>query len=102
MIAATLLGLLSKPMVVSLPLAMLLLDFWPLGRLSLPARGAGVREGARELGRALRPRLVEKLPALRARLRRRRRRPDQPAARWRDGGDRGAAAAVRVGNAGLS
>jgi len=33
------LGLMAKPMLVTLPLLMLLLDFWPLGRASL-ARGA--------------------------------------------------------------
>jgi tetratricopeptide (TPR) repeat protein len=53
-----LLGLLSKPMVVTLPFVLLLLDFWPLGRL----RGSG--EGGRIADR-LRPvlRLVlEKIP----------------------------------------
>ncbi len=30
-------GLMSKPMVVTLPFVLLLLDFWPLGRFSLPA-----------------------------------------------------------------
>lgn len=39
-VASTALGLLAKPMVVSVPVAMLLLDFWPLGRLELPRRGA--------------------------------------------------------------
>ena len=42
-IAAFALGLLSKPMLVTLPFVLLLLDFWPLGRLRLPARG---RDGA--------------------------------------------------------
>jgi tetratricopeptide (TPR) repeat protein len=36
--AAFTLGLLSKPMVVTLPLALLLLDFWPLGRVSAAAQ----------------------------------------------------------------
>ena len=31
-------GLMSKPMVVTLPFVLLLLDYWPLGRLSGPAR----------------------------------------------------------------
>ena len=35
------LGLLSKPMLVTLPFALLLLDFWPLGRLSPPGKGGG-------------------------------------------------------------
>ena len=42
------LGLMAKPMLVTLPLVLLFLDFWPLGRL----RGAG----------NLRPLLVEKAP----------------------------------------
>jgi protein O-mannosyl-transferase len=33
------LGLMSKPMVVTLPCVLLLLDFWPLGRLGLKPRG---------------------------------------------------------------
>ena len=34
------LGLMSKPMVVTLPLVLLLLDLWPLGRIELPLRAA--------------------------------------------------------------
>jgi Flp pilus assembly protein TadD len=37
------LGFLSKPMVVSLPLVLLLLDVWPLQRISLAAAEAGMR-----------------------------------------------------------
>ncbi|MGH9361727.1 MAG: tetratricopeptide repeat protein, partial [Thermoanaerobaculia bacterium] len=48
------LGLLAKPMVVTLPLVLLLLDVWPLGRLPLAA--------AAERRRALGPLLREKLP----------------------------------------
>ena len=34
------LGLMAKPMLVTLPFVLLLLDYWPLGRMaSLPARG---------------------------------------------------------------
>jgi len=36
------LGLMSKPMLVTLPAVLLLLDFWPLGRLRAPARPAAV------------------------------------------------------------
>ena len=36
------LGLMSKPMLVTLPFTLLLLDFWPLGRATLPLRGQGV------------------------------------------------------------
>ena len=54
-VAATLaLGLLAKPMLVTLPLVLLLLDYWPLGRITLPLRAG---EGAR------RP-LLEKVPLL--------------------------------------
>ena len=35
------LGLLSKPMLVTLPFVLLLLDFWPLGRMQFPGRGRG-------------------------------------------------------------
>jgi tetratricopeptide (TPR) repeat protein len=34
------LGLMAKPMLVTLPFVLLLLDYWPLGRLSLKGRGA--------------------------------------------------------------
>ncbi len=52
------LGLLSKPMVVTLPLALLLLDYWPLGRLRVsPGRRLPDRAAWR------RP-LLEKLPML--------------------------------------
>ncbi len=47
------LALMAKPVVVTLPFVMLLLDYWPLGRL----RGPG---GARVLGRLV----AEKLPLL--------------------------------------
>lgn len=45
LVAASLgLGLMAKPMLVTVPLVLLLLDFWPLGRLSL---GEGIRHAAR-------------------------------------------------------
>jgi tetratricopeptide (TPR) repeat protein len=47
------LGLLAKPMVVTLPAVLLLLDFWPLGRWGLPGRSTP--RGAALL-------LLEKLP----------------------------------------
>ena len=37
------LGLMAKPMLVTLPVLLLLLDVWPLQRLALPARSAAVR-----------------------------------------------------------
>jgi Tfp pilus assembly protein PilF len=48
------LGLLSKPMVVTLPFVLLLLDYWPLGRLS--------REGPLFRWSTVRPLLAEKAP----------------------------------------
>ena len=49
------LGLLAKPMPVTLPFVLLLLDFWPLGRL-------GSDTGAALDPRAMRAALTEKLP----------------------------------------
>jgi tetratricopeptide (TPR) repeat protein len=60
-----LLGLLSKPMLVTLPCALLLLDVWPLGRLRWPAPAGGRRaeEGHEEAGAVGRGWvLLEKLP----------------------------------------
>lgn len=45
-------GLMSKPMLVTAPFLFLLLDIWPLGRLSLSG----------DFWQSLRPRLVEKIP----------------------------------------
>ena len=54
------LGLLAKPMLVTLPLVMLLLDYWPLGRFSArQADGQGVRRWHMAGGI-----IVEKLPWL--------------------------------------
>lgn len=51
------LGFMAKPMVVTLPLVLVLLDVWPLRRFPLPARGTG---GAR--GPLVRRLVLEKLP----------------------------------------
>ena len=52
------LGLMAKPMLVSLPLVLLLLDYWPLGRLpSLSLEGAEERKNFRRL-------VLEKMPLL--------------------------------------
>lgn len=52
------LGLMCKPMLVSLPLVLLLLDYWPLGRIpSLSLKGAEERKNFRRL-------VLEKLPLL--------------------------------------
>ncbi|MDH7601035.1 MAG: tetratricopeptide repeat protein [Armatimonadota bacterium] len=51
---AFILGLLSKPMLVSLPILLLLLDYWPLGRLGCPSGSHGVA--------SFKTVLVEKIP----------------------------------------
>jgi protein O-mannosyl-transferase len=43
--ACFLLGLMAKPMPVTLPFVLLLLDYWPLARLSLPHRAAAAGDG---------------------------------------------------------
>jgi protein O-mannosyl-transferase len=48
------LGLLSKPMLVTWPFVMLLLDYWPLGRLQLKTQDSRLRTSL--------PLLIEKLP----------------------------------------
>jgi tetratricopeptide (TPR) repeat protein len=60
-------GLMAKPMLVTLPVLLLLLDVWPLGRLSWPVGGAAQEHAGPGLTAWLRraqPRLVEKLPLL--------------------------------------
>lgn len=50
-------GLLAKPMLVTLPLALLLLDYWPLGRLRVAPEGCAPRDSWWRV-------LLEKLPLL--------------------------------------
>lgn len=50
-------GLMAKPMLVSAPLLLLLVDVWPLGRLSLRGGSAGARDRSRAV-------LLEKLPLI--------------------------------------
>lgn len=54
------LGLMSKPMLVTLPFILLLLDYWPLGRLNRPAESKPNRFKASSWPRLL----LEKLPFL--------------------------------------
>jgi tetratricopeptide (TPR) repeat protein len=54
------LGLASKPMIITLPFALLLLDYWPLNRLPVPAG----REGISQFFKKLWPLALEKLPLL--------------------------------------
>ena len=63
------LGLMAKPMLVTLPFVLLLLDYWPLGRVrSRAGTCSGYRAGGREKTRRWRRRpwwlIVEKLPWL--------------------------------------
>ena len=51
------LGLMSKAMIVTVPFLMLLLDYWPLGRLQL-----GGQASPEAVGAALWPRVREKIP----------------------------------------
>jgi len=53
-------GLAAKPVLVTLPFALLLLDWWPLGRLRLSGRGSSPVQ--------LRPLVFEKLPLIAAAL----------------------------------
>src|SRR5262249_6082590 len=67
-------GLLAKPMLVTMPFALLLLDFWPLGRVAWPRRlsggvlpeptAPGNAHAFSRGGRAALYVLVEKLPLL--------------------------------------
>lgn len=59
------LSLASKPMLVSLPILLLLLDYWPLRRARLPLRdqrGAGLEPGASAMARPVPHLLLEKAP----------------------------------------
>ena len=60
-------GLMSKPMVITLPLVLLLLDYWPLGRMGSSAK-AGVQAGRdAQFGARVQPiwkLCLEKLPLL--------------------------------------
>lgn len=58
--AALAAGLLAKPMLVTLPCLLLLLDYWPLGRFQLPPAGAPLAAWWRAAG----PLIKEKLPLL--------------------------------------
>jgi hypothetical protein len=70
------LGLMAKPMLVTFPFVLLLLDFWPLDRLHAPARedaplvdGGGPLDGRAGLATSIRPQTVwrlvlEKIPLM--------------------------------------
>jgi protein O-mannosyl-transferase len=56
------LGLLAKPMLVTLPFLMLLLDYWPLGRLEDPMAKKHRRGAHREVATGIATLVWEKLP----------------------------------------
>jgi tetratricopeptide (TPR) repeat protein len=56
------LGLMSKPMLVTWPFVLLLLDYWPLGRMPKPEGGMKTEEGRRQKGDSSSFILREKLP----------------------------------------
>lgn len=60
--AGFVLGMMSKPMAVTLPCVLLLLDFWPLQRFSLPESSSGWANGWRHLTRQFGGLFMEKLP----------------------------------------
>jgi Flp pilus assembly protein TadD len=53
-------GLASKPMIVTLPFVLVLLDYWPLGRIDRPSQAEEPRAGQNGVGILL----LEKLPLL--------------------------------------
>jgi tetratricopeptide (TPR) repeat protein len=59
-------GLMSKPMLVSAPIVLLLLDYWPLRRLEQPSLTSGKRKIAQSSNQAdvIRRLLLEKIPLL--------------------------------------
>jgi hypothetical protein len=61
-VLAMVLSLLAKPMLVTLPFVLLLLDYWPLGRLRLGQAGTPEPDAAR--ARSLTALLLEKVPLL--------------------------------------
>jgi protein O-mannosyl-transferase len=60
------LGLMAKPMLVTLPFVLLLLDYWPLGRMSLTSEGPQFASGSSQSGRFSIPArlVIEKIPFL--------------------------------------
>jgi tetratricopeptide (TPR) repeat protein len=58
---AFVLGMMAKPSVIMLPLTLLLLDYWPLGRMRW-RQGGGGENGGRDLAVGMRPLIWEKLP----------------------------------------
>lgn len=60
-------GLMSKPMVITLPLVLLLLDYWPLGRMGSPSKSQVPVEGEVQFASSIQPLwklCLEKFPLL--------------------------------------
>ena len=58
------LGLMAKPMLVTLPLVLLLLDYWPMGRLRLKGPAAAAAVPKPGIGVPIKRLVLEKLPLL--------------------------------------
>ncbi|MGA2914653.1 MAG: tetratricopeptide repeat protein [Sedimentisphaerales bacterium] len=56
--------ILTKPTVVTLPLALLLLDYWPLGRIKFGQQTKNVRKGKNRQEVSIRRLIIEKIPLL--------------------------------------
>ncbi|MDI6827717.1 MAG: tetratricopeptide repeat protein, partial [Armatimonadota bacterium] len=59
MVGLFVLGLLSKPMLVTLPFVLLLLDYWPLGRIDFTRHSLLIEPSGRNKGKKL---IIEKIP----------------------------------------
>ncbi len=57
------LGLMSKPTLVTLPCVLLLLDFWPLGRLKIPESGGVGAKPAKTAGPGVNPQSADRHPS---------------------------------------
>ena len=64
LLAVFALGLMAKPMLVTVPFVLLLLDYWPLGRMTADAKDADSRDAGGRSGRFVVPSrlLLEKIP----------------------------------------
>ena len=58
-LSAFVLGLMSKPMLVTLPFTLFLLDYWPLGRFSSIREGSSLLSGQKNV---FTPLIIEKIP----------------------------------------
>jgi Tfp pilus assembly protein PilF len=62
-LSAFVLGLMAKPMVITLPFVLLLLDYWPLGRMNFAGDGAGMDQSQLQVrGHSALRLTMEKIP----------------------------------------